>query len=282
MSSTSSATPTSSASATSSSNDSSSPGSFYKNLFYILIGLLVAFSTTSFLVFMRARRRRHTIIQEASFLAERLGLIIPGMPGYISMRDRRDMMLREPNGKQSPAWWEIESIGDPNVSKLPTGRRPASRQSESAKSHASKPSLTNPYSVSKRPSMEAVAGEQQADFQPLALIPTPPPPPEAPAIPKSTIPFFPNHLAYRPESFIPPPARFDQTGVSNLDMLDSLIGEEIQVAAVVRMPAPTWVGTSAQDESEHVLKEWGGIEIGIATLLIDDNSRPNAHEVGNS
>lgn len=51
--------------------------------------------------FSRLRRRRHRIISEA----RRLGLIVPGMEGYIPMRDRQGFVKSD--GWKVPQFWEI-------------------------------------------------------------------------------------------------------------------------------------------------------------------------------
>ena len=78
-------------------------------LFYILIGLLCAFGLISFLSLMRARHRRNQIIQEA----DRLGVLVPGVPGYVPMRDRQSLSMRwaRSDGTEDPDWWEVKGKG---------------------------------------------------------------------------------------------------------------------------------------------------------------------------
>lgn len=68
-------------------NSFNTSAGFYKNLFYILIGLLALFGAISVLSYMRARRKNAMIWREA----ERLGVLVPGMAGYY---DGRDAVLR--------------------------------------------------------------------------------------------------------------------------------------------------------------------------------------------
>lgn len=41
--------------------------------------------------------------------ARRLGVMVPGIPGYISMRDRANMQWTKSDGTQNPDWWEVEA-----------------------------------------------------------------------------------------------------------------------------------------------------------------------------
>lgn len=50
---------------------------------------------------MRTRRRRLIVLAEA----ERLGLMVPGMEGYVPMRERP--ALRKLDGWRTPDWWEV-------------------------------------------------------------------------------------------------------------------------------------------------------------------------------
>lgn len=70
-------------------------------LFYILIAVLGAFALVSLLNYVRTRRRRLIILAEA----ERLGLMVPGMEGYVPMRERP--ALRKLDGWRTPDWWEV-------------------------------------------------------------------------------------------------------------------------------------------------------------------------------
>lgn len=70
-------------------------------LFYILIAVLGAFALVSLLNYVRTRRRRIIVLAEA----ERLGLMVPGMDGYVPMRERP--ALRKLDGWRTPDWWEV-------------------------------------------------------------------------------------------------------------------------------------------------------------------------------
>lgn len=52
---------------------------------------------------MRARHRRNQIVKEAA----RLGVLVPGVPGYVPMRDRQ-MTWARADGSEDPDWWEVE------------------------------------------------------------------------------------------------------------------------------------------------------------------------------
>jgi hypothetical protein len=82
-------------------------------------------------------------------------------------------------------------------------------------------------------------------------------------IPQSTIPYFPNHLAYRAASLRAPPARFKAEEPETLDQLD---GELLDVVTIIKMPMRE--GTVPVPEGEEVLWEWGGIELGIVQLRV--------------
>ncbi|WVQ79050.1 hypothetical protein IAT38_001143 [Cryptococcus sp. DSM 104549] len=232
---------TASASASSTSNGNS-PGSFYKNLFYILIGLLCAFGLISFISLMRARRRRHAIINEA----ERLGVMVPGVPGYIPMRDRRAMIWDKADGSKLPDWWEVEKAG--SAAGVGAGAGTGG-------------GLSRPWDE-----------EESDEFYPLGVIPPPPPRQAHQPIELSPLPFFPNHLAYRPSSLRPPPARFTGLAADNLAPLEQLAGGGVEVVTIIRMPAPestrVRIERSGEEEEdgEEVIREWGGIELGIAKM----------------
>jgi hypothetical protein len=83
----------------------------------------VAFGIVSFLSLLRARSRRNAIVREvkpsfsisradADEKARRLGLMVPGIPGYVSMRERANMKWTKADGTQDPDWWEIEGKRD--------------------------------------------------------------------------------------------------------------------------------------------------------------------------
>lgn len=228
-----------SATTSSSSDNLSNPSTFYKNLFYILIGLLCAFGVVSFLSLMRARHRRNQIFREA----ERLGVIVPGIPGYVPVRDRQGMRWTRSDGRENPDWWDVEKDAWRT-------QRPQAVQSSLA------PKL-------------ALSGlvDQDTDFHPLALIPPRPLNQPVEPIEVSPLPFFPNHLAYRPESLVPPPPKFT---AADPDSLDGLVDETLDVVAIVRMPGEEWPSDKPVDENEEVVKEWAGIELGIVTLHIGD------------
>lgn len=73
-----------------------------QQLFYILIAVLGAFAIVSSGNLIRSRRRRRIVIREAT----RLGLMVPGMPGYVPMRERPAFVKAD--GWRTPDWWEVE------------------------------------------------------------------------------------------------------------------------------------------------------------------------------
>ncbi|WWC60103.1 uncharacterized protein I303_102667 [Kwoniella dejecticola CBS 10117] len=272
MSTASDSTPTSASSPTPSPSQTSSnsggggfggnnPGSFYKNLFYILIGLLCAFGLVSFLSLMRARKRRHAIVREA----ERLGVIVPGIPGYVPLRDRRNLNWLKADGSNHPDWWEVEKV---------PGEEEANLQEAEEKSGESSTAYTSiPIQYSN--------SNDQDDFHPLAIIPPKPKIPSIEPIPISSIPFFPNHLAYRPESLIPPPSKFVNS-TNDPSVLNELINEHLEVITIIKMPIPPEQrpkskpqppGLNDEDDTEGVVREWGGIELGITHLGVGHGTR---------
>ncbi|ODO06163.1 hypothetical protein L198_01395 [Cryptococcus wingfieldii CBS 7118] len=256
--------PSVSASTTVATNDGSSPSTFYKNLFYILIGLLVIFAVFSFMSLLKARRRRRAIIDEA----ERLGVMVPGIPGYVPMRDRRGYQWLQSNGKQSPEWWDIS--GNPDKLDEGTGSKARSRMGSA---HPSMASLQVP-GEGARLRHRASGGRlnDPSDFTPVALVPPPPPPQALGPVPQSSVPHFPNHLAYRPSSMLPPKARFDNITPGELGKLEGLVGEGVEVVGIVRMPVPPWVcqrrGSDDEEDGQEILREWGGVELGIARMQV--------------
>ena len=45
--------------------------------------------------------------------AERLGVMVPGVPGYIPMRERNHMTWAKSDGTESPDWWEVQGKEQP-------------------------------------------------------------------------------------------------------------------------------------------------------------------------
>ncbi|ORY27492.1 hypothetical protein BCR39DRAFT_469318 [Naematelia encephala] len=256
-----SSTSSSPAASTSASGDLAGPASFYKNLFYILIGLLCAFALVSFLSLLRARKRRRQIITEA----ERLGVLVPGIPGYIPVRERTTLSWAKSDGTQSPDWWDVASPEESHSAHNESLLHPINGMAfgpDFVRQALTIFSFLFPFSI---PSVR-----NHSSFTPLAIIPpktetgTPDP------APVSALPFFPNHLAYRPESLLPPPPRFtaDRPGT-----LDGLEGECVDVVTLIRMPMQDWAGGKSNPEGEEVTKLWGGAEIGITRLDVQSEYR---------
>ncbi|CAK9783394.1 hypothetical protein CC85DRAFT_299163 [Cutaneotrichosporon oleaginosum] len=93
---------------------------FYNKLFYILIAVLGAFALVSLLNYVRSRRRRLIVLREA----ERLGLMVPGMTGYVPMRERP--ALRKLDGWRTPDWWEVLEDAKASRAKRSPPRTPSS------------------------------------------------------------------------------------------------------------------------------------------------------------
>jgi hypothetical protein len=99
----------------------------------------------------------------------------------------------------------------------------------------------------------------------LAVIPPPVQVNVQEPVPQSILPFFPNHLAYRASSLLPPPARFvaDQP-----ETMDELSGENVDIVTIIRMPGQTWPTDREVEESQEVVREWGGVELGISRMEV--------------
>ena len=81
--------------------------------------------------------------------------------------------------------------------------------------------------------------------------------------PWSNIPFFPNHLAYRPENLLPPVARYDPEDENSLLGLG---GENVDVVTIIQMPREPWPPGREVTEEEEVTKEWSGIHLGVLKM----------------
>lgn len=223
------------------------PNTFYRNLFYILIGLLAAFGLISFLSLFRARHRRRRIAAEAA----RLGLLVPGMEGYIPIRDRRNMTgeakWRHSDGRVLPDWWDVEKVDEDYMGRGSGGNH----RGAGAGRNIPLPGLA--------------ATNSTTDFRPLAIIPPTITVPRAPAA-HSDLAYFPHHLAYRPEDLGPLPTKFGKASESNLH---ELAGEQIEVVAVIRMPGDPPRRADEVDEGEEVLNEWGGVCVGVMKVGVE-------------
>lgn len=102
---------------------------------------------------------------------------------------------------------------------------------------------------------------------PLAIIPQSTAPTSEAPIPHSELPFFPNHLAYRATALQPAPARFD---INQPETLEQIYGEEVDIVTVIRMPMRD--PQREPEEGEEVLREWGGVELGIARMEVVDRN----------
>ncbi|KAK4687424.1 hypothetical protein P7C73_g2691, partial [Tremellales sp. Uapishka_1] len=230
-----------------------SPGSFYKNLFYILIGLLGAFGIVSFLSLLRARKRRRRIFAEA----ERLGLLVPGLPGYVPMRDRDQLTWTKADGTSSPDWWEIGKAGWGIFASSPSAP-------ESEKEVAAEKDMDVYVETA---AATALPFSTEDDFFPLAVLPPYEPPAPPVPNPKSNLPYFPNHLAYLPANLMPTPSRFISEDAS---CLDNLGGERIDLITIIRMPQEERERTGQVEvEGEDISNEWGGVEFGIVRIGVE-------------
>ncbi|KAL7419606.1 hypothetical protein Q5752_005518 [Cryptotrichosporon argae] len=292
------------ASASATATSTSSPSSFYRNLFYILIGLLAAFGALSFFSLVRARRRRQTVIREA----ERLGLVVPGIPGYVPVRERAVLLQwGGKDGPGAPAIWDAVAVDATSVAApaAAVGLGAAGLRAEDGAGTRrgaewtkdgvgvslgpiDDPNHDPSRSPALAPSLDVSAARLSARpdpfadlapvLCPLALVPPPARKPAPDPLPVSAIPFFPNHLAYRAHALVPPP-RVDPddpdtwagggggsggVGGSGGTGGGSGGGFSLELAVVVRMP---WDRPPGAD-GEQVMDAWGGVEIGVAKLHV--------------
>ena len=174
-------------------NGRNEPNTFYRNLFYILIGLLAAFGIISFLSLFRARHRRRRIAAEAA----RLGLLVPGMDGYIPIRERRNMSgeakWRRADGRVLPDWWDVEKVMELEGGDDEDGQsRPGAERAKGASVGGG----TSEKRIPLQGLHGAGPGAGGLDFRPLSIIPPSIPIPLPPPA-HSDLPYFPHHLAYR-------------------------------------------------------------------------------------
>lgn len=169
--------------------------------------------------------------------------MVPGIPGYVSMRDRANMQWTKSDGTQNPDWWEVE------------GKRDMVGQEKDKEKI-----------IAQAGSGSGYRDEQDLQF-PLAIIPQASAPPSESPIPQSELPFFPNHLAYRATQLQPAPARFN---IHQPETIDQLYGEQVDIVTVIRMP--TRDPQREAEEGEEVLREWGGVELGIARMEVVDRT----------
>jgi len=189
---------------------------------------------------VRARQRRNAIIREA----QRLGVMVPGLPGYVPFRDRQNLIWTRSDGSENPDLWEVAPKGKAGEGKeevLPNGQVGGG-------------------------GMHIIDIEDESDLQPVSIIPTLSAAARSSTpIPASSLSYFPNHLAYRPASLLPPPSRFNPDEPETLNLLN---GEEVDVVAIIRMPVISRAteGRERNDDEEQVTRQWGGVELGIARI----------------
>jgi hypothetical protein len=187
--------------------------------------------------------------------ARRLGLMVPGIPGYISMRERQNMKWTKADGTQNPDWWEIDGKRDTDL--LEKVENAGQAQTEDL----------DDYEIVSIPTFTYW---KLADGQrPLAIIPrTHAAPPVEEPMPQSDLPFFPSHLAYRATAMAPQPARYN---IINDEVLEQLHGEDVEIITVIRMPVRE--SQREVEEGEEIIREWGGVELGIARMEVVNRDR---------
>ncbi|BEI82519.1 hypothetical protein CcaverHIS002_0303870 [Cutaneotrichosporon cavernicola] len=241
------------------------PGSngFYNKLFYILIAVLGAFALVSLLNYVRSRRRRVMVLREA----QRLGLMVPGMEGYVPMRERPQ--LRKLDGWRTPDWWEV--VEDAKAQKAQ--RSPPT------------PSVEEKVKIRDIEHIEDVFHDTNttADREPAPTPQSMPPPPNTPAPdadygargqlelgsieqlrPLALIP-VPVTTAHDPK-----PPRF---APDDDHAFDSIIGEPLEVVVAIRMPRPPRTRVLDPDDDGAIMDEWAGLELGIASWEVVGSDR---------
>lgn len=243
----------------SSSGGPNSTNTFYRNLFYILIGLLAAFGIISFISLFRARHRRLRIAAEA----QRLGLLVPGMEGYIPIRERRNMSgearWRKSDGRVLPDWWDVEKVLEDETGSLEEAGRALNGRALAIP-------LDGLGTVGYADTYPPNHTNNASDFRPLAIIPPTITLP-LPQAPRSGLAYFPHHLAYRPEDLDPLPTKFGRD--SENANLDELAGERVEVVTIIRMPGDPPKQAGDVEEGEEVLNEWGGVCLGVLKVGVE-------------
>ncbi|BEI90315.1 uncharacterized protein CcaverHIS019_0303850 [Cutaneotrichosporon cavernicola] len=263
------------------------PGSngFYNKLFYILIAVLGAFALVSLLNYVRSRRRRVMVLREA----QRLGLMVPGMEGYVPMRERPQ--LRKLDGWRTPDWWEV--VEDAKAQKAQRSP-PTPSVEEKVKirdiehiedvfhdtnTTADREPAPTPQSMPPPPNTPAPDADYGArgqlelgsieQLRPLALIPVPVTVTE-PVKPISHLPYFPNYVSYLKTAHDPKPPRF---APDDDHAFDSIIGEPLEVVVAIRMPRPPRTRVLDPDDDGAIMDEWAGLELGIASWEVVGSDR---------
>lgn len=174
--------------------------------------------------------------------AQRLGVLVPGVPGYVPIRDRRNFMWTKSDGSTLPDWWEVAGEGE-------KGALAPSREGE----------------------YEGDRDAQLRELIPIALIP-PQEHDSATPVPHSDLRYFPNHLAYRPSQLTPQANRYNKDEAA----LGDLRGEDVDVVVMLRMPVePVPESQNRQprpdgaEDEEGVMREYEGIHLGIARLGVE-------------
>ena len=165
------------------------------------------------------------------------------------------MKWTKADGTQNPDWWEIDGKRDTDL--LEKVKNAGKAQTEDL----------DDYEIVSLPAPD---NETKADWQrPLAIIPrTHAAPPVEETMPHSDLPFFPSHLAYRATAMAPQPARYN---IVNDEVLEQLHGEDVEIITVIRMPVRD--SQREVEEGEEIIREWGGVELGIARMEVVNRDR---------
>lgn len=221
------------------------------------------------------------------------------MPGYISIRDRRAARLMPGENGRSvgvtyrPEWWEVGAAGW-----MRTWVRPSAPARGYSGGIATSPGFgSTSFSFTPRGKLEPhdqggyldlAAEKSDPQFRPLAIIPPQPTGPVVDApLPKSTLKYFPGHLAYRPEDLLPPPLVWGGEGVPKEKMaeqLEGLRGAQVDLVTMIRMPESPEVVQARErgartrreegddedeDDAEEVVREWGGMCLGVVRMGVE-------------
>lgn len=181
------------------------------------------------------------------------------------MRERQALGWMRPDSGSRPEFWDVEGKGGMGIKEKqpemgqstwkgsPVGIRhdPSGKEVYMLEDGEELVSRFCDYPSRKKPTIQS----------PLAVIPVHQPKYTEPPVPQSNIPYFPNHLAYRSTALQAPPARFH---TDNLDTINQLEREQVDVVAMIRMPQREM--TTDPEEGEEVIREWGGMEVGIVRM----------------
>ncbi|RXK41407.1 hypothetical protein M231_01312 [Tremella mesenterica] len=159
--------------------------------------------------------------------------MIPGLPGYVPIRDRGNPLWQRTDGKYMPEWWEVEPEKKLDEKEIEKGM------------------------------IEIDTSFGYEKLNPVALVP----PQERPApepIPVSNLRYFPNHLAYRSAS----PITQSPSAIIDASNLGALTGKDVDMVFIIRMPVESDSPDSLAGV-DSVTRHWDGVQLGISRIRVE-------------